>query len=343
MSRPGVSLTSPARDVTRCQIAFMKHANAADALSYAEARWGRAWVERAAVAGTEYDSLAPSPSARSAFMDLVRERSVLGRLPGLRSVSRNVRHFRPANFGVAAWVGEGLAIPATKFDMTGFSLGSKKVAALAVFSNEALDDPRSENAIETDLVRACEAALATALLDPSGSGSAATPASIVHAAPTISSSGDPAVDVAELVANYQGDLATATFICDPITASRMAMYRDSSGMVAFPDVGINGGEILRAPLIVTRYSPHDSSGGSLILCDGASIAATFDEVVLSRSGEAMLEQDTGPAGDTLTPTTASANLVSLFQSEATAVKCVIYADWTVARAGGVAVVVNANY
>jgi HK97 family phage major capsid protein len=344
MQRPGsVQLGSPARDFVRNTIASAVKTYPDEALAYARQRWGSSWVERSAVAGTEADGLEVSASSRAAFFRLVTERSVIGRLPGLRRVSPNIRTLRPNNFTTAHWVGESKSVPASHFDLQGYTIGSKKAASLAIFSNESLQDPNAENAIEADLVRACVAALDGALLDPSNSGSAAEPAAATYNAATVASSGDPAADIADLVANFGGDLSNAVFVTDPTTAARLALYRDTSGTVLFPDAGITGGEILRAPLLVTRYSPHDTSGGSIALIDGASIAASLEDVSLSRTTEALLEADTAPQGASDTPVAASATLISLFQNELMAIKAVVYADWKVVRSNGVGVITGANY
>jgi HK97 family phage major capsid protein len=336
-----VSLNSPARDFVRREIAYALEPH--QALGYAQNRWGSNWVERSAVPGTEAAGLEVSASARAAFFQLVTERSVIGRLPGLRRVSRNTRTLRPNNFATAAWVGQSKSIPASRFDLTGFTLGTKKAGALTVFSLESLEDPKAEAAIEADLVRACVAALDAAFLNPSNSGSAAEPAAATYNAATVASSGDPAADIADLVSNFGGDLSNAVFVTDPTTAARLALYRDTSGTVLFPDAGITGGEILRAPLLVTRYSPSDTAGGSIALIDGGSIAASLEDVMLQRTTEAMIEQDDTPQGASDTPVAASATLVSIFQTEAVAIKAIVFADWKVVRLNGVGVITSADY
>jgi hypothetical protein len=295
------------------------------------------------VSGVEDAQLAAGASTRSEFFARVVERSIFGRLPGLRRVSPNTRHFKPGEAASASWVAQSKAIPVSRSTLEGFALTSKKAGTIAVFSNESLRDPAAENWIEADLVRACVAALDGAALDFSNAGDDATPASITAGAPTIASSGDPHSDVADLIANFGGDLMTSAFITDPVTAVRLAMHRDSSGVSAFPDAGAGGGSIAGLPLLTSRHSPHDSSGGSLILVDGAAIAASLEDAALVPTREALLELDDAPQGAGDTPTAASATLIALWQTEATAVKALVFGDWQVVRSGGVAVVTGADY
>lgn len=342
MSRP-VSLSPAGRDFVRAAIAYALKDSPTEAASYARSRWGEAFVQRAAVSGTEDANLAATASSRSEFFARVVERSVLGRLPGLRRASRNVRHFKPSGAAVASWVSQSRGIPASRFTLEGFQLGSKKCGVITLFSKESLADPAAESSIERDMVAACVAALDGAALDFSNGGSDSTPASITAGVPTITSSGDPHEDVASLIANFAGDLASAAFICDPVTAGRLALHRDTGGLSAFPDAGPAGGSILGLPLLCTRYAPHDSSGGSLILADGGSIAASLEDAALSAATEALLELDDSPTGEADTPTAASATLIPCWQLDAVAMKAVVFGDWQVVRPGGVAVVVGADY
>lgn len=343
MSRP-VSLSPAGRDFVRAAIAYaLHHDSPTGAASYARSRWGEAFVQRAAVSGTEDANLAATAISRSEFFSRVVERSVLGRLPGLRRASRNVRHFKPSGAAVASWVAQSKAIPVSRFTLMGFELGSKKAGVITLFSKESLADPAAESTIERDMVAACVAALDGAALDPNNAGGDATPASITAGAPTITSSGDPHEDVASLIANFAGDLASAAFITDPVTAARLALHRDTSGVSAFPDAGAAGGSLVGLPLLTTRYAPHDSSGGSIILADGGSIAASLEDAALSPATEALLELDDAPAGEADTPTAASATLIACWQLEAVAIKALVFGDWRVVRPGGVAVVVGADY
>lgn len=342
MSRP-VSLSPGGRDFVRCAIAHALAEHPSEALGLARARWGESFVQRAAVSGVEDAQLAAGASTRSEFVNRAQERMVLVRLPGLRRVSRNVRHFKPGEAASASWVAQSKAIPVSRATLEGFALTSKKASTIAVFSNESLRDPAAEGWIEADLVRACVAAADSALLDPNNTGDDATPASITAGAPTIASSGDPHEDIASLIANFGGDLMTSAFITDPVTAVRLAMHRDSSGVSAFPDAGAGGGSIAGVPLLTSRHSPHDSSGGSIILADGAAIAASLEDAALTPTREALLELDGAPAGEADVPTAASATLIALWQIEATAIRATIFGDWAVVRSGGVAVVTGADY
>lgn len=343
MSRPGISLSPGGRDFVRAAIAHALADNPSEATAYARSRWGESFIQRSAVQGAEDADLAPNSSARSEFFARAVERSVLGRLPGLRRVSNNVRHYKPSAAAVSSWVGQSKAIPCSRSTLAGFVLTSKMAGTIQLFSKESLRDPRAENWIEAELTRACVDALNGAALDPNNVGDDSTPASITNGAPTVTSSGDPHADIGDLIANFAGDLTTSAFITDPVTAGRLALHRDTSGVSAFPDAGVNGGSILGVPLFTSRHAPHDSSGGSIILADGSSIAAYLEDVSLQKTDEALIELDDDPQGEADVPTAASATLIPVWQIEAVAVKALVFGDWQVVRAGGIVVLTDAIY
>ena len=136
-------------------------------------------------------------------------------------------------------------------------------------------------------------------------------------------------DQAKLAREHSG-LPESSIIGEPEkrdTAACIGLARDAAGSFAFPDAGPAGGSILGLPLLTTRHSPRDSSGGQLALIDGSGIAVADHGVGLARSTDATIEADTEPTGATDTPVAQSAHPVSLFQTDTVAVKGWTYANW----------------
>ncbi len=315
-----------------------------DCREYAAPRWGRLFFERAVVPGTDSGDLDISQSTRAEYLAAFMERSSLLRIPGIRFTAPNTPILiTPSDRPTATWVAEGKSIPAGRFSVAPTIVGVKKVGSISVYTPESLDDPRSEGWIVKESTAKQYEALDAALLDPTNAGSDSTPASIAYGAPSSPSTGDPAEDVKTLLADFSGDLANAVFITDKNTATRMALFRDTSGIVPFPDLALIGGSILGLPVLVSRHAPSDSSGGNLLLVDGASIVATFEDVGFSSTTEAMIELDSAPQGASDTPTAATATRMSLFSAGLVGIKGILRADWKVIRRGGVSFVSGTDY
>lgn len=278
-----------------------------------------------------------SPEAEE-FFSLVRDQSVLGRLIGLRRIPFNIRMLSVVGGTSAYWVGQGKWKPLSKPSLDGDTLKPMKVATLVVATEEAMRaNPATEMILLDDMKRAVSESLDEAFLDPSNAGIAdEMPASVTYGVTPVTSTGDPAADIAALVAAFGGDFSAAYFITDPTTATQIALARDAGGSFAFPDAGPRGGSILGIPLLVSRGSPRDSSGGQLALIDPTGIAANLEGIRVQTSGETSLQMRDDPAD----PTTS---MVSLFQTNSVAWIAEAGANWDVQRAGSVAIITEAAY
>lgn len=216
-------------------------------------------------------------------------------------------------------------------------LTAKKVAAIICTTTEAIraESPAAEAGLQADLETGCVGALDTAFLDASNAGTDAMPASVTYGAPTIVATGDAAADLKALVAAFAGDMASAYLATDPISATGLAMVRGTNGSFLFPDAGPRGGSILGIPLLVSRFSPRDTSGGQLALIDASGIALALEGIELSQSDQTSLVMADTP--------TSPASMVSMFQTNTVALKAVIRANWENQRVGGVAVLTGADW
>jgi HK97 family phage major capsid protein len=309
---------------------------------YVRSRWGDHYA-KAAVGALTFENAA-HPDAAAAFFNQVLQSSIVGRMQGIRGVGFNQRLIAVGSGIRGYWVAESKPKPLSKPVIAGTNLPSRKIAAIVVVTKEALEPHEggtgTERALDADLRRAVTEVLDTSFIDASNAGvSGEEPASVTNGATPIASTDNPATDIAALISAFSGDLSSAYFITDPVTAAQIALARDASGGFLFPDAGPRGGSILGIPLLTSRSSPRDSSGGQLALVDASAIAFAEQGLRIDRSQQAALHMSDTPDD----PTDASTVLVSLWQNNLVAMRAEIFANWQVQRTGAVAVITDANY
>lgn len=275
---------------------------------------------------------------------VIEQGSIIGKMSLRRTVPFLRRLLRPTASARGYWVGgSARAKPLSRFALEGSALNPLTIATIVVITSEAarFEDPLVDAATRTDMVRANTERLDASFIDVSNAGiSDVEPASVTNGATQINSTGDPARDADAAIEAFAGDLASAYWVTDPLTATRFGLARDAGGSFMFPDCGPRGGSILNIPLITSRGSPNDTTaGGQLALVDASSIAIAIDGMDVARAEGAAIEMsddpDNAPDADTV--------LVSLFQSDLVALRTVMHANWEVQRAGAVAVVTGCIY
>jgi HK97 family phage major capsid protein len=336
------SLRPKGLDFVQAAIAKAAVGKGADPANYARARWGddcrAAQFLKAAVGATESDDVLGSSGLAAAveFMAAVRERSAVGQIMGLRRRPVDTRYLINTGTMAASWVGEGKSIPVLPLTFEQATLGLLKVASVGVFTDETLRsaDPAVEAGVRQDMVDGLAQAIDTAFFDPDNAGSAGvSPASVTNGVtPVAVGTGtldDTRDAISTMIAEFQGDLSRSAFVGRPELFAQLHQQ-------GYRTVGIRGGELLGAPAIATKELPNDGSGFyRLLLIDPSGIAYVEDPAAtqVTTSKDAAIQMDTAPTNDAVTPTPT--NLVSLFQSNATAVKALAYANWSVEQTGAV--------
>ncbi|TDU31312.1 HK97 family phage major capsid protein [Panacagrimonas perspica] len=294
--------------------------------------------------GSWGSALADFNLAAAEFFGLVRESSLLGRMSGLRRMPLGVQVLRSTAGASAYWVASGKSKPVTRMSFARDALPPLKIASLSVLTKELLfnADPASERYILADMVAAAREVQDLAFVDPANSGVAEErPASVTNGATTIAATGDPAADIAALIAAFPGDLASAYFVMHPTTAAGIGLSRDSGGSFQFADVGPRGGAILGIPVLTSRMVPIDSNGGIIALIDASGIAFGEGGSEVRSSDQASIEMSDTPGGDSVTPTGSS--MVSLYQTNSTALLIEFETNWDRVRPGSVALIEGAAY
>ncbi|MCP5431863.1 MAG: phage major capsid protein [Alphaproteobacteria bacterium] len=254
------------------------------------------------------------------FVERVDERSVFGALTRRIPLNVNVATW---SAGVTAfWRGEGKPVPASSGVTTSTPIPARDVCALIAVSNELIEcgAPGVAEYLLDELVRACAAALDTALLDPTNAGvSGIMPASLTYGVTPVTATSDADEDIAQCVANFPGDLTRALWIARPQTFAAVHSYLHQG-------VGLAGGEILGAPAVASRYAPEFG----LILVDVDGVVYGDDGVIVETAEHASIEMLNAALQQDATTGTGAA-LVSLWQAGMTGYLVRRRTNWQVAR------------
>lgn len=301
--------------------------NPAEAAGYAEARWGGASratrITKAAVAGITTggpagDALASDEGAAAEFFELVRARSILGRL-AVRRVGFDVPTLSMDEGARVQWRGEGKGINATPLKLTRQSrLPRLSVAALVVATNEQLEarGDDAEIVIRDDLAKALAAAVDSAFIDPANSGSAnVKPASVTNGADQNS----PSEGLFEWFDTFTGDPENAVIIMHPFTAARL--YG-----AARPDIGARGGSWAGWPVITSSAVDPET----FVFLDPGQIAVAIDNADIRASRQASVDMADNTSQSS-SATVAATNITSMWQSNSTAIIGCVDANWRVIR------------
>lgn len=260
----------------------------------------------------------------SAFADSIRAASIIGRL-GVTRVPFGLFPFVSTRTR-GQFVAERSPIPVSAAGMEPLALDRLKVATLCVVSNELLKHSQSEGIIDRDLRGGTVEGVEAPLLDGAAAVPEQRPASVLNGVTAIDATGAATAADFTAVLNDQlaavvtagGNLATCAFVASPEIAYALSFVRQGD-QAAFPGVGALGGTLAGFPLLTTAASPANQ----LALIDGREILFASDPgVELTTASETLIDQSSAPDGSTP---------VSIFQSEATAIKCVWRVNWKIRR------------
>ena len=347
------SYLNPGMDFTRSAIALaVTQGNQREAAVYASSRWGSssspALILRSAVGDLEYgnDRLwSEAGRAGVAFLEMIRPRTVIGKMQGLREVPGLTPFVKQTGKATAYWAGEGSARPLSKGAFEYDTITPLTIAALSVMSNQLLQsaNPAAELLIQNDLAKAVIQLSDSSFVDPLSAGQAGkSPASILYGVPTITASGNIANDIELATANFGGNLENAVWLMAPRLAVQIGLRAGVSGVAA--DLGARGGMLGGLPVITSSACAYYTSDGGLVALVDASAIVLLDEgAEVTISDQATIEMDDAPTGNTLTPTAASTALVSLFQTESSAILVSRKINWEVTGNNAIVVLAGVDY
>lgn len=300
-------------------------------------------LKAAVAAGTTTDSDWAAPlveytTMANEFIDLLRPATIIGKVPGLRSVPFNIRVAGKTQGSTVGWVGEGASKPVSELKFNEVLLGWAKCAGIVVITQELarFSSPSAEGLIRTDLVDSISQFLDVQFIDPAVAAVANVhPASITNGVTAIPSSGGTLADIYVDLTTLFGNLATAqispvsgVWITTPAIAIGLSMLRTTQDVAAFPTMTMTGGSFMGFPVVVSAAVPT-----------GLLIFVVANEVFLADDGQVMLDasQQASVSMDSA-PTTPGTTLVSLWQQNLVGIKAERYINWQKRRAAAVQVI-----
>jgi HK97 family phage major capsid protein/HK97 family phage prohead protease len=337
-SRPFVQVKSnvpPGTAFVRLACAkLMCKNNMYEAAEYAK-RWDDSTPEvslalKAAVApGTVTDATWAAPlvnqNISNDFIGLLRQATVLGKIPNLREVPFNTKVPSQTAGGTYGWVGEAKPKPVTKLAFSTETLGISKVAAIIVLTQELirLSNPKAEELVRADMIAGIAAFLDQQFLDPAVAAVAGiNPASITNGAATATATTNPLADIMGLINHFVTNNISVdglTFVMSPGNALALSFRTNLDGSPEFPGIGLSGGSYRGLTFITSGVA-----GGNVIAMQPQLILyADEGGVSIDASTEASLQMDSAPAS----PADATTVYVSLFQTNSVALRAERYANW----------------
>lgn len=292
------------------------------------------------------------------FIDFLRPQTIIGQMSGFKSVPFNVRVNGASSGTSAQWVGEGKAKPLTQMGFANVTLGTTKLAAISVLTDELIRNstPSAETIVRDDLAAAIIAEMDSSFIDPTFAGTAGvSPASVSYGVEAIASAGvTPAkvrTDLKSLWSTFiAANLAPAAahFVMNGTTALALSLMTESNGQRSFPDITVSGGKLMGVPVVVSEHvggivdSANGPVGNYLFLADASNIFLADDgQVTLDVSDQASLDMNNAPTGDATSGTGSS--LVSLWQTNSIALRAERYVNWKKRRDSAVAYLNGVNY
>jgi Phage capsid family len=275
---------------------------------------GDAWISQKAAASAlslaDNSAFATYELLVSGFINALSSQSVFEQMrPAMRAVpiGRTVGAVSVAAAGFT--VGEGSAKQVSRLSLTSGALEPQKSHALVAVSNELLKHGgrEVEALITRELIHAASLAvdsgfLATLLSGVSVGTSSGSTAEAVRA------------DLAVLLAAVPTDQTSKLFILtSPLVCKMWAAMgaTATNGRPAFPQMTPQGGSILG----ITVIASDAVTAGQVVLVDATGIAAGSDTITLNTMAEGTIMPDSAPDS----PQVAGTNVVSLWQSDLSAI------------------------
>jgi HK97 family phage major capsid protein/HK97 family phage prohead protease len=308
------------------------------------------WRTKAAVAvGTTTDSTWAGPlvvtQPLNEFLEMLRPRTLLGRIPGLRQVPFNVTVPSQTTGGTYGWVGQNKPKPVTKADYATVTVPFAKAAGIIVLSEElvTLSTPSAEMLVREEMIAGMAQFLDTQFNDPAVAVSAGVnPAAITNGASTAAASGATSANAkADLVASIavftaaNVPLSDSVWLMNDSNAFGLSVSVNALGQPLFPGMTAQGGTLFGMPVIVSN-----NCSTRVILVHAPSILfADEGGVRIDVSREASVQMDSAPT-DTVDATTV---YLSLWQRNLIGLKAERMITWIRARTAAVRYITAAAY
>lgn len=299
-------------------------------------------VKAAVAAGTTTDAAWAGPLAVvqplvNEFLELLRPKTLIGRIPGLRQVPFNVSVPSQTGGGTYSWVGQGAPKPVTAAQFGTITVPFAKAAGIIVLTEELvkLSSPSAEQTIRDEMIAGMQQFLDGQFITPTVAAVAnVNPASITNAAPTAAASGVTGAaakaDLAKAVAAFSVaniPLSESVWIMSDANAWGIATSINALGQPLFAGTSPGGGTLYGRPVIVSNVA-----ASNVVLVHAPSILfADEGGVKIDVSREASLQMDSAP----MDPADATTVYVSLWQNNYVGLRAERMITWIRARTAAV--------
>lgn len=316
-------------------------------------------VKAAVGAGTTTDATWASPLIAytvmaSEYIELLRPRTIIGQIAGLRRVPFNIQMPRATAGTSMGWVGENAPKPVTNMAFDTVTLRWAKAAGIVILTDELVrfSNPAAEAIVRDDMIGAMAQFLDRQFVDPTVAAiTNVSPASITNGVSAVSRTGTNQAawqtDVATLLNLFlTNNLSTVggVWIMSQRQALAFSLMLTSLGQPFYPNITATGGTLLGYPVVASENVPSvggsPSDGTPIIFAIAPEIMLADDgQVVIDASNQASVNMDSAPDS----PPTGSTLLVSLWQMNMTGLRAERWINWLKRRSTVVQYIQNANY
>jgi hypothetical protein len=278
-----------------------------------------------------------------AFLDMLRARTIVDRLPGVRKVPLNVSVPVQTAAGTYKWVGEGIGKPAGALTFDSATLYWSKCSGILACTRELLQfgSNETEQIVQNDLAAGSASFLDTEFISTNPAINYVAPGGILSGvAPVSSSAGTSAANFRTDMKNLIAALATTVkdlrgtvILMNPTNAINLNLMG-----AEFSTLGADGGTIAGLPCLTS-----DAVGSRLVAIHAPSVLLADAGVELALSTETSVELDTAPSVGDTSPLSSVTRLTSAFQANVSFFRVDRMINWRMARSGCVKYIINAAY
>ena len=282
------------------------------------------------------------------FLEMLRPKTILGRVPGLKSVPFDVSFPSQTAGGTYGWVGEGLAKPVTSATYATVTLGHAKAAGIIVLTEELVrhSSPSAQDAVRDEMINGMARFLDNQFVNPAiAAVPNVSPASITNGIAGVAATGvNEAAARADLralisrfaAANY--DLGSLVLLMDEDIAFVLGTMVNAVGQTAFPGLSVNGGTILGIPVVASN-----TVNGSIVGVHAPSVmVANEGGLKIDVSREASVIMDDAPNAVVQVAGNGPIH-TSLWQNNLVGLRAEHWINWGLARATAVDMITGVAY
>lgn len=293
----------------------------------------------AVAAGTTTDATWAGPLVQlqpmaAEFVEFLRPMTVFGRIPNFRMVPFNVSIPRQTAGSSSKWAGQGLPKPVSKLGFDLITMRFAKQVSIVVTTDELVrfSNPAAESTVRNDMARAIAQFTDEQALNPDVAAvSNVSPASITNGATKINFSAATIAGVDSDVAKVYAELANndvpltgCIWVMAPRTAIGLSSLRTVNGVLAFPEVGPEGGTFKGYPVLTTNnihISAASANETYAVFLNPSEIFVSDDgAMTIDMSSEASIEMSDAPSG-------GATSLVSMYQNNLIALRAERYINY----------------